>query len=160
MGETEKLTAEEHRAKAQKHFQDKEDSFARCDTDGFLSQWASGLSGQLEARKAELAEAGWTSTFVGLFRRSDGARVKAKLIEGRFGPCWAFCDEDGRFTGRFIGHSKGTKRSRIYKEGFELRDEQAPAQATITGQGTGLSGTAWVTVFRTDGGFPDNAVGA
>ena len=156
----EKLTATEHRERASKHFQAKEDSFDRCDTDGFLSQWASGISGQLEARKAELAEAGWTSTFPGLYRRSDGARVRAKLIDARYGLCWAFCDEEGTFTGRFLSHSKGTKRSRLYREGFELREETAPANARITGSGTGLSGTAWVEVYRADGGYPEEAVAA
>ena len=38
------LTAQEHREAAARHYQEAADSFERCDTDGFLSQWAAGKS--------------------------------------------------------------------------------------------------------------------
>jgi hypothetical protein len=152
---TEKAT--DLRQKAAECERKREESFQRCDTDGFLTQWAHGLSAQKYRAQAEIEEAGGVSTFRGLYRRSDGKRVAAKLIAGKFGPCWAFCDSEGSFTGRFIGDSKGTPRSRLYKEGFEVREETAPAKAIITGEGRGLSGTAWVAVIRTDGGFPTDA---
>ena len=145
-----------------------EESFRRCDTDGFLSQWASGITGQLKRRQASLLEAGGTSKFPGLYRRSDGARAKAKLYEApnRFAPwkgprlVWMFIGENDKPTGRFIPHSKGTPRSRLYKEGFEIREEDAPAQAKIMGSGRGLSGcaSAYVGVVRDDSGYPDDAV--
>lgn len=150
--------AAEHDAKAAQHYRDREDSFARCDTDGFLSQWASGLCGSLERERARLARAGGQDTFLGLFKREGGARVAAKLIDGKWGKCWAFCDEAGKFTGKFLSHSKGTPRSKMFREGYETRKELASAVAEITGQGTGLSGTAWVAVFRTDEGYPADAV--
>lgn len=158
MRQNDETRAAEHEAAARKHYQDRQESFERCDTDGFVSQWASGLLGNLEQRKAELARAGDKAEFPGLFRRSDGARVRAKLIEGRFGLCWAFCDADNRFTGRFLANSKGTPRSKLFREGFEVLQELAPARAELVGRGTGLSGTAWVATLRTDGGFPADAV--
>jgi hypothetical protein len=147
--------------KASEHFRSAEESFDRCDTDGFLTQWAHGLNGRLEKRKAELARNGGMATFRGLYDRETGERVAAKLIEGRYGYCWAFCDADGNFTGRFLGDSKGTPRSRMYREGFESRTEDAPANAVLQGAkgATGLSGahTVGVVVYRTDGGYPEGA---
>src|SRR3990167_10637731 len=89
-------TATELRTEASKHFQAAQDSFDRCDTDGFLSQWASGLSGRLASTKADLLDAGGKSEFWGLFTL-DGQRVRAKLIDTKHGTCWALCDENDKF---------------------------------------------------------------
>jgi hypothetical protein len=51
-------TATELRQQATKHAQDAIDSFDRCDTDGFLSQWASGVMSQKKSLEADLLEAG------------------------------------------------------------------------------------------------------
>jgi hypothetical protein len=75
--------------------------------DSFLSSWADGLTSRLYRAKAEIEEAGGVSEFFGLFNLK-GERVRAKLIEGRYGLCWALCDGNGRFTGKFvtfIGHA-------------------------------------------------------
>lgn len=149
--------AEELKKSAAHYERLREESFERSDTDGFLTQWAMGICGRRDRLQAEIEENNGLSTFTGLYERASGKRVAAKLINGKFGLCWAFCDENGKFTGRFLGHSKGTKRSRLYKEGFELREEEAPAKAVIQGEGTGLSGQAWAAVVRTDGGYPNNA---
>lgn len=135
-------------------------SFERCDTDGFVSQHCHQLTARECRAKAKLAENGGKATFLGLFVRETGERVAAKLINGRFGLCWAFCDEEGTFTGRFLSHSKGTKRSKMFREGFEVREEEAPAKVVMRGEGTGLSGLATVRVetVRADGGFPAEAV--
>ena len=42
--------ADEHRQMAAKAEQDKAESWERSDTDGFLSQWASGLTASLQLR--------------------------------------------------------------------------------------------------------------
>jgi len=153
--------AAELRQRARDCARSRQESIARSGvSDGFLSQWASDLSAREYNAKAELLEQGGVEIFEGLYRRSDGKRVRAKLISGKYGPCWAFCDQQGKFTGRFLGDSKGTKRSKLYREGFEKRDELAPAYAKITGSGTGLSGasTCYVAVRRSDGGYPEDAV--
>lgn len=137
------------------------ESRERCDTDGFLSQWASGITAQLKRAQAELLDAGKTATFPGLYRRRDGARIRAKLINAQYGWCWAFCDAQGVFTRRFLPDTR-TRRAKLWREGFEVRDEQAPAWARISGSGHGLSGctSCYIDVYRTDGGYPDNAISA
>lgn len=95
------MHAIELRQKAAECHERAAESFERCDTDGFLSQWSNGLSGNLYERAAEIEENGGLAEFWGLFD-DDGQRVAAKMIDGRFGQCWALCDENGKFTGRFI----------------------------------------------------------
>jgi hypothetical protein len=145
---------------------EREDSFARCDTDGFVSQWASGLSASLSGARAQLLRDGGHALFLGLFRRNTdgtpGERVIAKLRTGEWGDFWSLCDESGRPTGvclpawkttpsPFDGtYSRGLKRSKAWRAGYVEAYEWAPAAARLGGRGTGLSGTAWVEVFRTD----------
>jgi hypothetical protein len=159
----EKLTAEEYRQMARGQAQEREDSFDRCDTDGFLSQWASGLHSSLYQTLAELAEAGWVSEFPGLFDANTGKRVPAKIIyvKDRFSyngamylkALWAIVDpKTDKFTGVFL--PVGEKSRKQKQLGFIQKTEIAPAYAKIDGRGYGLSGSAWVSTYRTDGGYP------
>jgi hypothetical protein len=159
-------TAEDYRAEAARHEAAREESFQRSDTDGFLTQWAHGKSAELARARAKIAEAGGTSTFRGLYRRSDGKRMRAKLISYRCSYtgstkwAWSFRNADGSID-RSVGLLNDTcsTRGKLYKSGYEVRDETAPAAARMDGEGTGLSGTVWVSVYRTDGGYPADAVG-
>lgn len=144
---------ERHKAEARSHFAKREESFQRCDTDGFLTQWADGLHAQLEREKATIASNGGHALFPGLYEQATGLRVPAKLIEGEWGLCWALCDEAGQFTGVFINDAR-TKRAKLYKSGYVVLGEWAPAVAKFRGEGTGLSGSCWVATVRTDGGYP------
>ena len=76
--------AAEHRAKADAADKRVSESIARSDTDGFLSQWAGGLTAQLERRRAEIAEAGDVATFTGLYfgdeRVADPPMVRPKPV--------------------------------------------------------------------------------
>lgn len=145
--------AKRHEGTSQKHHQERIDSFDRCDTDGFLSQWASGLNAQEESQKAEIAKQGGYDLFPGLYNRQTGDRVSAVLIDGKWGPCWAFCGEDGKFTGKFLGDAR-TKRAKLYRSGYVVLGEWAPAHVRLRSNGTGLSGNVWLSVSRTDGGYP------
>ena len=141
------------------NYEEKEKSFERCDTDGFLSQWASGLSGQLESRLAEICDNGGLDEFRGLFDVNTGKRVPAVLIDGKYGMCWAICDEaTGEFTGKFVKaldyDATPRQRANLAKKGYEERKEMVPAWARFEGRGTGLSGTCWVATYRLDGGYP------
>jgi len=80
-------TASTLRAEAAQHEQDKADSFERCDTDGFLSQWASGCTAALKRVQASIVEAGGNAEFPALFDL-DGNPVPAKLIDTKFGTSW------------------------------------------------------------------------
>lgn len=56
-------TAEAYLSEAAAHDRDAAESFDRCDTDGFLSQWASGINAQVARKNAAIAEAGGVATF-------------------------------------------------------------------------------------------------
>lgn len=139
-------TANELRAEASAHFQQAHDSFERCDTDGFLSQWASNITGQLRQREASLLEAGNVAEFPALFDL-DGNWVAAKMIDTRYGLRWALLDERGKFTGKFLPvrpKRSSTLRSKGYTEGRAVW----PAKAAIHGTGRGLSSQAWVVTDK------------
>ena len=92
-----------------------EESFQSCDTDGFLSQWASRLGADFDREKAKILEKGG-AVFPALFDL-EGNLVKAKLINGKYGKCWAFVGEDGNFTGKFIS-AYPKNRETMAKKGF------------------------------------------
>lgn len=141
-------TAEEWREKASRSERAKEESWERSDTDGFLSQWASGLGAQEARANAGIAEAGGVQEFSRLVLETlDGERVEdAKLIETRYGTKWRIDRTDEWLPYLPVREStlakKGYREARIY--------ETAPARARIIGTGTGLSGNAWVATLRDD----------
>lgn len=146
-------TATDLRAAADQHERDAFDSFDRCDTDGFVSQWASGLNGQVARLQAELVENGGLSSFAALYDIDTDERVPAKLIDGRFGLCWAICDESGSFTGEFVS-AFPKRESTMARKGYREGREFAPAMAKVVGGGTGLAGAAscYASVVRVDDG--------
>jgi hypothetical protein len=160
------LTAQQLREQAAQHERDRQESWERSDTDGFLSQWASGLNAQLKRKQADLLEAGNVSTFKGLFDRATGQRVRAKIVQvaaygaynGETVSKWLVLDSADKAVHWLPAFKGDSKRSKLWKLGFEERPEQAPAKAVMDGRGRGLSGTAWVAVKRTDGGYPADAV--
>lgn len=121
-------------------------SFDRCDTDGFLSQWALGLSAGRDRRNAEILEHGGCARFRVLV--TQGNRVlDARMIDGEYGPVWILDDDEVEaFARRFIPIGE---RSRVQKR-LGLREIMMwrPARAIIKGRGTGLSGTAYVGVIE------------
>lgn len=147
---------ERHKAKKAAALKARQESWERSDTDGFLSQWASGITANEEQLAVEIAENGGAALFPALVRASDLKRIRAKLIETRYGTRWAVCDEQGQFTGVFLPHGDNSRKLR--KLGLVIAMEWAPAKATIKGSGTGLSGTAWAAVVRTDCGYPKDAI--
>ena len=139
-------TAEEYKEEAAKHIANREESFQRSDTDGFLSQWASGLNASLALAKAEIAENGGYAQFTVLVNEKDEI-VADRSYEGKFGnDSWLVFRELQDDLGRaFI--PTGAK-SRIQKNlGLKEKKVWAKAFAKITGKGYGLSGTAWVATF-------------
>lgn len=139
-------TAEEFRASAAAHEQEAFDSFERCDTDGFVTQWAHGVCAQRDRIAASIAEAGGVAEFAALFDL-DGNWVPSKLIDAKYGTCWALLDEHGKFTGDFI--SAFPKRaSTMAKKGFYEGHALWPAKARIVGTGHGLSGSAWAVAAK------------
>tara|TARA_Y100001963_G_scaffold18693_1_gene23589 strand:+ start:1426 stop:1917 length:492 start_codon:yes stop_codon:yes gene_type:complete len=147
-------SAQDYRDRAQAQRDRERESFERSDTDGFLSQWASGITARLNDCKARLVEDGRMAQFVGLYQ--GDRRVRAKLVQvanrynGGTDQKWVVDDGDPVCaTRKWI---PAGKRSRVQKAiGLCERVELAPAWACIDGSGTGLAGAAscYVKVFRT-----------
>jgi hypothetical protein len=144
-----KLTAEELRAGAEQRREEAAASFERCDTDGFLSQWASGITARLYEQQAKIAEAGGTA----LFARDElltlaGEKTDARLCETRYGTKWRLDSTD-----EWIKYGASAKA--LAKRGYRAIEliERAPAKAIIAGEGRGLSGaaSAYISIERIDG---------
>jgi hypothetical protein len=141
--------AARYEAAASNNIQNAHDSFERCDTDGFVSQWASGITAELNREKARICRQEGFDTFTGLY--SGDTRVRAKIVNGRYGSVWFIDDSDRDITGRREFIPVGS-RSKVQRElGLSERQETAPAWACTAGSGTGLSGACSVRVitFRT-----------
>jgi len=158
---TAEQTAEALREDARRHEQEAADSFDRCDTDGFVTQWAHGINAEVARLQADIVEQGGTWTFQGLFDSETGDRVKARIVRvaGYYGTTvskWVVLDEDDNAT-HWVPAYKSGKQSKLYKLGLEERDEVAPAKADTGGSGRGLSGNVWVYARRLDRGYPEGA---
>ena len=154
------MSAAELRTAAADRDQAADASFERSDTDGFLSQWASGITARLYRAQADIADAGGVAEFPALFDTA-GNLVAAKLIETKFGMAWGLLPSDdprGRFTGFFNPSKARTAAKRQAadaRKGYQVGRVLAPAKAEVMGSGTGLAGAAscYVGTRRTDGGF-------
>lgn len=157
----------ENEAAAAKHHADAKaaanaaiESFERSDTDGFVSQWASGVSSRTSALKAEVAENDGRAEVHALFDL-DGNLIAAKYIETQYG--WTFGilendDPESSIVSWFRPSSAQKESTRLAndaKKGYYVGAVMAPAAVTTTGSGTGLGGalTVRAITFRTDRGF-------
>jgi len=139
------------------------DSFERCDTDGFMSQWASGITASLKRLEADLVEAGGTSEFRGLFNE-DGQRIRAKRVNGSdyWGnpeTKWIVLHEDDNvmhWVNIPTDPDEPSKRSKMGKLGLhEEWEDGIPAKAVTRGESIT---SVRATTVRTDGGFPEDAI--
>jgi hypothetical protein len=150
------------RAEADRLDQAAADSFDRCDTDGFLSQWGNGLMAQQRRMEATLAEAGGVAAFPQL-TDLDGTPVPAKLVETRFGTKFAVFATAADVTkhhGDVLAWVDPFVRAKtLAKKGLVLVHVLAPARVVMSGGGRGTSGAMNVRPVRvrTDGGFDANA---
>ena len=153
-------TPEELRSEAQRHRDDATESWERSDTDGFVSQWASGVMAQEADMKADLAANDGLARFPALFT-TDGELVAAKLVDTRFGRAFGILESDdpgSRFVGWFNpSGARSGERQWINdgKKGYRVGYVYAPATVKMMGSGTGLAGAMSVrpVPVRTDGGF-------
>lgn len=177
-------TPDQLRAEADRHDEAAAASFERCDTDGFLSQWADGINARLLRHEAEIQENGGKATFPGLFD-AQGRRIRARLMTVQsfrgYGTdqVWGVLDASGRRVQLWIPRQSSVRivdepdgkwhrehgvapspRSKMAKLGLHEEEELAPAKAEIAASGRGLAGAASAHVVsrRTDGGFPEDAV--
>lgn len=160
---TPNTTAAALRAAASQHRQNAAESFDRCDTDGFVSQWASGINARVADRNAEIADHGgmWTFERV-VLERTDGTPVEARAVQTRYGMKWRVDATDSWLAYR------PARVSTLAKHGYRERTETevAPARA-ITSAPAGARGFSGLTsvsvvIIRTDarkadGWFPVGA---
>lgn len=134
------------RAEATAHEAKAAESFDRCDTDGFLSQWADGISAQRKRAEADLMEAGGTAEFTALFHL-DGTVASTHSAYGQWGQYWVLNDAAAeRYGKRFYSPSKAMDEKRRdandAKKGFHVGTIRCSARVDIVANGTGLAGAA------------------
>ncbi len=130
-------TSAQHIADATVSARRQAESFERSDTDGFLSQWAGGLSAQESSAKAELAAAGGTIETQALFLL-DGTVASTHEIRGQYGYSWLLNDTAAEALGRrFLSTSGARKGQRRYDadraKGVTLGTIRVPGYVTMSG---------------------------
>lgn len=132
-------TPEAYEARAEESQRKAEESFDRCDTDGFLSQAAHQLGAREDQRNAEILRNGGVARFVGLYEVATGRRVKAKHItthntySHQDETSWLLHKDEAALTEargkRYL--PTGSKSRVLAKLGLAERWEWAPARARI-----------------------------
>lgn len=163
---TRTTTPEQLRAQAAQHYQDAADSFDRCDTDGFVSQWASGLMGDQRRMEANLLEAGGTAEFPALFNL-DGELVPAKLLPTQYSTAWAVfaspSEAEKPYGGTIVKwvNAFPKRESTMSRKGYYEGTVRVAARVQMRGApgARGLSGAHTVRPVRVrkDGGFSRDA---
>lgn len=121
--EFEGRTAEQWREEARASEQRRADSWERSDTDGFMSQWASGLMAQEYELKAKLAEAGGVTETTAIFDAETGEVASTHWGEGQWGGYWVLNDDAAaKYGKRFLNESKAAtpqkRHAALLKKGF------------------------------------------
>lgn len=116
-------TAAEYRALAAGNHKNAEDSFDRCDTDGFLSQWASGVVAREYEYLADLAEAGGIAT-VTVLADLDGNEINAKPIPTKHGTAWAILDDANKIIA--FAPYKPARPATLAKRGYQEIQKDLP----------------------------------
>ncbi len=118
------------RAEATQHDRDAFDSFERCDTDGFLSQWASRLTADKKRLEADLIEAGGVMTILGPVT-ADGEPVRFKTVDTRYGRKWLVLDDNDDAVAWLDPYAVNLSTYR--KKGYNLGRYEVKAIAKIAG---------------------------
>ena len=139
-------TAETYRDEAAAHRQEAHDSFERCDTDGFVSQWASGINARLADAKAKIAEDGGTARFERtILTSTDGTPIEdARVVNTRYGTKWRIDRTDEWLP--FMPARTSTLAKRGYAEITEEADLEARAMTDAPPGARGLSGATSVFI--------------
>lgn len=137
------------RAEAAENRRRAEESFDRCDTDGFLSQWANDMTAREKEQQAAIEDNGGVWPFLCLVDAETGDLVPAREIETRYG--WKFAvfatiEDANAYNGEiveWVSYGKVRRGTVPYRFAYQIR----PAKATLSGSGTGLAGAASVRVI-------------
>lgn len=120
-------------------------SFERCDTDGFLSQWASRMTGDADGAAVELCKARGLTTVSVLLDIETGEIASTHHKWGDFGPFWVLNDAAAEKSGkRFVNESQAQRKATFLKnmaaKGFKVGTAEVRAEVKIVGGGTGIGG--------------------
>lgn len=135
-------TAEQWRAEAAAANDRRNESFERCDTDGFVSQWAHQMDEHRYHLNAELAEQNGT-TEVGALFDLDGNLLHARHGWGQYGEYWMLLDIDGDNAGYFNPSQARNDARRVAanaRKGFYVGTVRVEATTRLVGGGNGLAG--------------------
>lgn len=139
-------TGDELREMASESARRSRDSFDRCDTDGFLSQWASDTTARLYRHAADLADNGWTAEFDELFDAETGERLNVRLVETRYGMAFVYDTPQGAvWVSRSHASTDAKRRKHYAGKGVTLGTIRRRVVPAMDGRGTGLNGTCWPT---------------
>lgn len=132
-------TADEWTALARKNAQESADSFERCDTDGFLSQWASDATARMYRTMAEVAAENNTAELAWPFVQTDAGWVPAddhRWVEGKYGSSVLVThDGDRRFWNPSAARKAATRLANDSKKGL--------AWGTVRCEVVGRFGGGW-----------------
>jgi hypothetical protein len=134
-------TPDEWREMSRECYRREQESFDRCDTDGFLSQWASSMTARLYSLAADVAEQGGMWPFRTL-ADADGKPIDgAREVRTRYG--WAWVLPDGTWFNPSKARSDERADANNRAKGFTFVHVDRPAVVALSdGGGTGLSGAA------------------
>jgi hypothetical protein len=123
-------TPDQWREMARECHQRSAESFERCDTDGFLSQWASTVTGRLYERLATVAESGGRWTFTTLADAAGNVIEGAREVKTRYG--WAWVTPDGQWFNPSQASDPDVARARNLAKGFQLVQVERDAVVTLS----------------------------
>jgi hypothetical protein len=128
-----RLTADEYRALAQDAHKRRIESFERCDTDGFLSQFALDCLESEYRLMADLAERDWKDAWETL-ADAEGNLVPCREIETKYGMAYAVYAtfEDAKNCGEIIKWV-GTGKRAAQNKGYQIVVVRAVAKVVHGG---------------------------
>lgn len=124
------------------------ESFERCDTDGFVSQWASGVSAAANQEAAALARAHGLAEFPVLLHADDGTVASVDRRSGQWGMYWVLnqaardrlpADAKG-IVGEPNCKTHAREVTNLARKGYRIATMRARGRVELTGGGSGLSG--------------------
>lgn len=130
------------------------DSFARSDTDGYLSQWASDSTAQRHDLQARITDNGGMWPTRTLYKTDSTTPLPARLVKGQFGYSWVYDDDNGSAV--WVNPSQASTAAKrdaaMGKKGYREGFVWAPAYAYLSGGAGGA--TSVRAVVRRDKSVP------
>jgi hypothetical protein len=138
---------------SQEAIEKKEESFQRCDTDGFLTQQVLADTSRLERARAELCQKLGKHEFLGLYDGKRRLKAKMILVEDKFitwakvkNPVWLLEDSEAKKYGRrFLPFNNGRGKSKILNS-FGLKELRVLSDAWAKGEWVGH--THYIKYYR------------